>query len=41
MIAQAIDVVIVLKKNPYRHVSQIALVKGFENSQYNLQFLGE
>lgn len=41
MIALAINVIIILKREPLRHVSSIALVTGLEQGKFTYKFLGE
>lgn len=41
LICSAVNAIVVLKKDPYRHVHSIALVHGFDNKNYELEILGE
>ena len=41
MIALAINAIIILKREPLRHVSSIALVTGLEQGKFTYKFLGE
>lgn len=41
MIALAVNAIIILKREPLRHVSSIALVTGLERGKFTYKFLGE
>lgn len=41
LIGASIDAIVVLKKDPYRHVHCIYQVNGFEDKKYKLELLGE
>ena len=41
MIALAVNAIIILKREPLRHVSSIALVTGLEQGKFTYKFLGE